>query len=85
MIAGFGRPSPVDALGASCEATDGEDNQLPTSVVNDLAALAWPSHQEGLRWERMRSRSASSSHALLITCTTSLPPRCRRRTEKGPD
>jgi hypothetical protein len=33
MIAGWKRPSPVDALGASGEATDGKDNQLPTSVV----------------------------------------------------
>ena len=33
MIAGSSRPSPVDALGASGEATDSKDNQLPTSVV----------------------------------------------------
>jgi hypothetical protein len=33
MIAGSSRASPVDALGASSEATDGRDNQLPTSVV----------------------------------------------------
>jgi hypothetical protein len=38
-----------------------------------------------LLWERMRSRSASSSHALLLTCTTFLPPRCLRRTKQGPD
>ena len=36
-----------------------------------------------LLWERMRSRSASISHALLLTCITFLPPRCLRRTEKG--
>ena len=36
-----------------------------------------------LLWERMRARSASISHALLLTCTTSIPPRCLRRTEKG--
>jgi hypothetical protein len=45
MIAGWSLPSPVDALGASCEATDGEDNQLPTSVVNDSGSLAWSSYQ----------------------------------------
>jgi hypothetical protein len=33
MIAGSSRPSAVDALGASGEATDSKDNQLPTSVV----------------------------------------------------
>ena len=38
-----------------------------------------------LLWERMRTRSASSSHALLLTRTTFLPPRYLRRTEKGPD
>ena len=36
-----------------------------------------------LLWERMRSRSASISHALLPTCTTFLPPRCLRRTKQG--
>ena len=36
-----------------------------------------------LLWERMRARSASSLQALLLTCTTFLPPRCLRRTEKG--
>ena len=38
-----------------------------------------------LLWERMRSRSASSSHALLLTCTTFLPPRCLGGTKQGPD
>jgi hypothetical protein len=36
-----------------------------------------------LLWERMRSRSASISHALLLTCITFLPPHCLRRTEQG--
>jgi hypothetical protein len=36
-----------------------------------------------LLWERMRSRSAPISHALLPTCTTFLPPRCLRRTKQG--
>jgi len=36
-----------------------------------------------LLWERIRARSASISLTLLLTCTTFLPPRWRRRTEKG--
>jgi predicted HTH domain antitoxin len=36
-----------------------------------------------LLWERMRSRSASISYALLLTCITFLPPRCLRRTKQG--
>ncbi len=36
-----------------------------------------------LLWERMRARSAYSSHALLLTCITFLPPRCLRRTKLG--
>jgi hypothetical protein len=33
--------------------------------------------------KRIYSRSASISLTLLVTCTTFLPPRWRRRTEKG--
>jgi hypothetical protein len=36
-----------------------------------------------LLWDLIRARSASISPALLLTCTTFLPPRWRRRTEKG--
>ena len=45
MIAGWSCLRPMDALGALREATDGEDNQLPTSVVNDSGSLAWSSYQ----------------------------------------
>jgi hypothetical protein len=38
-------PGGKNPMGASCEATDGEDNQLSTSVVKDSGAPAWPSQQ----------------------------------------